>query len=265
MSAALSALGVSFRVGTKTLLEEANFSLAPGDFYGVVGLNGAGKSTFLRCLTGDLASTSGAIELDRRPLAQWSRRERAQRIAVLSQEMQVDFPLTVFEVALLGRAPHVRFRETRHDHEIVWETLTSMGVAHLAEREYPSLSGGEKQRVQLARVLAQLWSEPAQHESAARYLLLDEPTSSLDLIHQHRVMQIILGIAARGIGVLVILHDLNLASRYTRQLLVFKEGRVIADGPTRAVLSPELVQEAFGLSTQLIPHPRADHFLVVPV
>ncbi len=265
MTTSLSARNVTLRVGAKALLNEANFALEPGQLCGVVGLNGAGKSTLLRCLAGDLAATEGSVELDGRALQTWGRRERAQRVAVLSQELQVDFPLSVYEVVLLGRAPHVRFRESKRDYEIAMETLTSLGMEDLAEREYPSLSGGEKQRVQLARVLAQLWRDEHETVAQSRYLLLDEPTSSLDLIHQHRVMQIVLGIAAHGVGVLIILHDLNLASRYTRQLVVLKAGRIIANGATREVLQPELVREAFGVRAHLIPHPAADHFLVVPV
>jgi iron complex transport system ATP-binding protein len=263
MKSSLAAHAVTFRIGAKALLADASFALEPGQVCGVVGLNGAGKSTLLRCLTGELAPTSGAVELNGRPLREWGRRARAQRLAVLAQESQVDFPLTVLEIVLLGRAPHIRLRESKRDYAIATETLAAMDVAHLAEREYPSLSGGEKQRVQLARVLAQLWQE---EEAGAepRYLLLDEPTSSLDLIHQHRVMQIVLGIAARGVGILIILHDLNLASRYTRQLLVLKEGRILAQGATREILQPELVRDAFGVRAHLIPHPEADHFLVVP-
>lgn len=264
MNPSLRAQKITVRAGAKCLVEEATFGLEPGQVCGVVGLNGAGKSTLLRCLAGDLAPVAGAIELDGRNLHDWPRRERAQRVAVLSQELQIDFPLSVFEVVLLGRAPYIRLRESKRDYEIAMETLTALGVENLAEREYPSLSGGEKQRVHLARVLAQLWRDRGNGADEPRYLLLDEPTSSLDLIHQHRAMQIILGIAAIGVGVMIILHDLNLASRYTRQLVVLKDGRIIANGPTREILRPELVREAFGLRTHLIPHPVADHLVVIP-
>lgn len=264
MSESLAVRSATFRIGVKPLLRDASFALQPGQLCGMVGLNGAGKSTLLRCLAGDLRVSSGDVELSGRPLHQWSRRSRARRIAVLSQEMQIDFPLTVFEVVLLGRAPHVRLRESKRDHEIVLQTLQTMEVAHLAEREYPTLSGGEKQRVHLARVLAQLWREPSESMAEPRYLLLDEPTSSLDLIHQHRTMQIVLGIATGGVGILVILHDLNLASRYAHQLLVLKEGRIVAAGPTKDLLQASLIRDAFGLNVHLVPHPSADHCLVVP-
>jgi iron complex transport system ATP-binding protein len=264
MSESLAARSATFRIGAKPLLQDATFALEPGQLCGMVGLNGAGKSTLLRCLAGDIRVSSGDVELNGHPLHQWPRRERARRIAVLSQETQIDFPLTVFDVVLLGRAPHVHLRESKRDYEIVLETLDMMEVAHLAEREYPTLSGGEKQRVQLARVLTQLWREPDAPAGEARYLLLDEPTSSLDLIHQHRTMQIVLGIAAGGVGILVILHDLNLASRYTHQLLVLKEGRIVAKGPTQDLLKASLIRDAFGLHVHLVPHPAADHYLVVP-
>lgn len=264
MTGSLVARSVTVRIESKALLDNVSLILEPGHLHAAVGLNGAGKSTLLRCLAGDLTPTTGSVELNGRLLSSWPRRERARLIAVLSQELHVDFPLTCFEIALLGRAPHVHFRESKRDHEIAFETLAAMGVEHLAQREYPSLSGGEKQRVQLARVLAQLWRDHDQPGDEPRYLLLDEPTSSLDLIHQHRVMQIVLGIAARGIGILVILHDLNLASRYAKQLLVLKEGRMIANGPTQTVLQPDLVRDAFGVQAHLVPHPDANHFLVVP-
>ena len=265
MTGSLSAHGVTVRVGKKALLTNISLVLEPGQLHAVIGLNGAGKSTLLRCLAGDLEAATGSVELNGRALHLWHRKERARRVAILSQELRIEFPLTCLEVALLGRGPHVRFRESRRDREIAFETLAAMGVEHLAEREYPSLSGGEKQRVQLARVLAQLWQNESEPLSEPCYLLLDEPTSSLDLIHQHRMMQIVCGIAARGIGILVILHDLNLASRYAKKVLVLKDGRVLANGPTRTVLQPELVREAFGLQVQLVPHPEASHDLVVPV
>lgn len=168
----LVARRVSMVAGGCELLSEVDCAIRPGEFLGVVGPNGAGKSTLIKVLCGDIIPSSGEVMLKGRPLRTWKNLEQAKRRAVLPQESQLSFPFTALEVALMGRSPHVRGAECARDTAIAYETLEIAEALALADRLYPTLSGGEKQRVQLSRVLAQIWEVP---ETGSRYLLLDNP------------------------------------------------------------------------------------------
>jgi iron complex transport system ATP-binding protein len=139
--------------------------------------------------------------------------------------------------------------------------MAAVNLSAFAERLYPTLSGGERQRVQFARVLAQLWEAPA---SGGRYLLLDEPTASLDLAHQHQLLATAQGLARQGVGVLVVLHDLNLAAQYSDQMIVLKAGQRLATGTPHEVLTPDVIQHAFAVSVLVMPHPQLSYPLVLP-
>lgn len=260
----LKAEAVSVRVAGRTLIEDITLALAPGGMTAVVGPNGAGKSTLLKTLSGDLAPSAGTVSMDGRRLGNWRARERACRRAVLPQESSLDFPFTVQEVVLMGRSPH---RSTPTcDHAITAETMVVAGVAgvaHLAARRYPSLSGGERQRVHLARVLAQLWVAAGEPPGAARYLLLDEPTASLDLAHQHTALAVARRCASQGMGVLAILHDLHLAALYADHIVVLHEGRILTQGAPWKVLHPAVIDAAFEIDASVIPHPLCDRPLVI--
>lgn len=218
----------------------------------MVGPNGAGKSTLLRVLAGELRPTHGDVRLLGKPLNAWKSQEVARQRAVLPQSTTLPFAFRVEEVVLLGRAPHVNGDEQPHDYAITNAALTTVGMAGFTERIYPTLSGGEQQRVQLARVLAQIWEEAP---LGCRYLLLDEPTNNLDLAHQHHTLQIARCFAAQGVGVLAILHDLNLAAQYADQVCVMKAGRVLACGDPQTALTPALTAEAFAINVMVLPHP----------
>ncbi len=226
----------------------------------MLGPNGAGKSTLLRCLSGELVPDSGKIHLNGRPLPSWPPRECAKRRAVLPQQSPLSFPFTGLEVALMGRIPHGG--PGRGDIAIAGQALLATEAGHLRERSYITLSGGERQRVHLARVLTQLW-EPLP-EDEPRFLLLDEPAASLDLAHQHGALGLARQWARRGLGVLVVLHDLNLAAQYGDRIAVLKDGQLIASGPAHRVLQAELIAESFGLPVRVIPHPELDCPLIVP-
>ena len=264
-TAALTANDLAFSVDRKMLLQRVSLTLRPGEFVGVLGLNGAGKSTLLKLLCGDYCPTRGAISLNGRGLNAWPRMDRERQLAVLPQELQLQFPLTVAEVTLLGRAPQGCGRESPQDHHIARLALLLTGAADLAGRAYPTLSGGEKQRVQLARVLAQLWhleeSVPAPPE---RYLLLDEPTASLDVSRQQSVFEVGREFTRKGVGALAILHDLNLAARYCERILELKGGRLFAAGVPREFIDETLLREAFGLASTVTPHSKHGHPVVIP-
>ncbi len=253
---------VHLQVRGVPLLSGISLSVQPGELVVVLGPNGAGKSTLLRVLSGDLLPTAGRVVVAGKPLADWERLALARRRAVLTQGARLDFGFTVFEVALLGRSPHIRAAETLRDREIARLALRETGTEHLAERSYPTLSGGERQRVQLARALAQIWEALPVGERA---LLLDEPTAALDPVHQHGTLQAARRFAVAGTAVLAVLHDLNLAAQYADRLLVMESGRLVAEGTPQQVLNSALLRTVYGLDALVIPHPRLDCPLVVPL
>ncbi len=252
----LSAADLVVCRGDRALLDGVSLGLVAGRVTAVIGPNGAGKSTLLRVLSGELAPGSGAVALLGRPLAAWPVGELARHRAVLPQESDLRFPFRVEEVVRLGRIPHPGGGDTAADHEFARAALARVDLAAFADRLYPTLSGGEKQRVHLARALAQLQPAPGEPSPAARVLLLDEPTASLDLAHQHSVLALARSLARReGVAVLAILHDLNLALAYADEVAVLARGRVVAAGPVVATLTPELVRHVFGLPSRLVSGP----------
>ncbi len=242
--------------GARTVLDELSLQLLPGQVLGVLGPNGAGKSTLLGALSGELAAASGRVLLDGRPLADWSGPERARRLAVLPQTSTLDFAFRVEDVVGMGRLPHGSGRE--RDGQIIAAALNAADAAYLSGRNYLTLSGGERQRVHLARVLAQLWPG-----GAGQTLLLDEPTSMLDPLHQHSTLQAVRDFAQRGAAVLLIVHDLNLAARYCDRLLLLADGRPQILGTPDEVLQPATLNAVFGLQVLVQRHPERNHPLIV--
>ena len=249
MSLRASALG--YRIDGKSLLDDASLVLEPGQVHALLGPNGAGKSTLLKLLAGELKPSAGHVEMNDRRLEHWSALEQAQQRAVLPQSETLRSAYTAAQVVELGRLPCTQHRP-QCESEIVRQALQSAGVVHLSARKYPTLSGGERSRVQLARVLAQIW-EPV--DFGNRYLLLDEPTANLDLAHQHECLQAARRFASQGVGVLAILHDPNLALRYADTVTLLKDGRIVAQGAPLDVLKPEFLQTTYGVATRLL---RAD-------
>ncbi|MBU3058960.1 heme ABC transporter ATP-binding protein [Pseudomonas indica] len=252
----LRAENLAVQRGPCTVLADVHLELRPGEVLGVLGPNGAGKSTLLAALSGELPAAHGRVLLDERPLSAWHGPERARRLAVLPQTSSLGFAFRVEEVVSMGRLPHATGR-TR-DAEIVGEALAAADAAHLAGRNYLELSGGERQRVHLARVLAQLWPG-----GEGQVLLLDEPTSMLDPLHQHTTLQATRAFAEQGAAVLVILHDLNLAARYCDRLLLLEHGRPHAFGTPDDVLRAEPLRAVFGLEVLVQRHPERGHPLIV--
>jgi iron complex transport system ATP-binding protein len=256
-----AAYDLTVRVNRSTLLSGVSVAAIPGQITAVVGPNGAGKSTLVRAMAGDLTVTAGEIVMGGRPLARWRAADAARTRAVLLQHAPMGFAFTAFEVALLGRAPHAATVGRARNLAIARAALAAADVAHLRERLYPTLSGGERQRVQLARALAQIWDVAP---DAPRYLLLDEPTAALDLAHQHRMLQCLRAWAARGAGVLLVLHDLNLAAEYADRVLVLQNGRTRACGPPADALVPTTIEEVFGVRVTLVDLPDRSRPFLVP-
>jgi iron complex transport system ATP-binding protein len=255
----LAAHDLTVAVGGRRLLDRVSLTLAPGELVVVLGPNGAGKSTLLGCLAGARTPTAGRVTLDGHPLARLEARALARRRAVLAQNTVITLPVHAEEVAALGRVPHAD--DAAGTRRVVAAALDAADAAGFIARSVTTLSGGEQQRVHLARALAQIW--PADGP-AARYLLLDEPTSSLDLAHQAQVMATARALADAGHGVLAILHDLNLAAATADRLVLLDGGRLAAAGPPAAVLVEETIARVFGLSADVVARPDGRGPLVVP-
>jgi iron complex transport system ATP-binding protein len=247
-----AARAVSVSIRGKSLLDGVDLRLDPGRVVAVVGPNGAGKSTLLKVMAGERRPDAGRVELDGRPLAEWPAAYLATRRAVLPQSIDVVFPFLVSEVVSLGMPPSLTARQCNL---LVERALDAVELAHLGARIYGTLSGGEKQRTQLARVLAQVWSREC------TYLLLDEPTSSLDLAHQLAILRLARAHAASGGGVLMVLHDLNLASMAADEIVALKGGSRIASGRPSAVITDDLIAALYGVRAEVRGVPEGPFIL----
>jgi iron complex transport system ATP-binding protein len=254
-SHALTANAVTFRVGSRALVDEVSLELARGEVLALVGPNGAGKSTLLKLLAGDLSPSGGEVTLEGRPLARYGAKELALKRALLPQQTILQFAFTARAVVAMGRHPHLGMAgESAEDDAVVEAALARTETLSLAERVYPSLSGGEQARVSLARVLAQ----------ETPILLLDEPTAALDLRHQQAVLRIARDLAREGTAVLAVLHDLNLAATYADRIALLDEGRLVADGTPWDVLTEDRLSAVFRHPIGVVRHPRRDCPLVLP-
>jgi len=237
----LQAVGVEVRARTKPLIQDISLDLAPGEFLAIIGPNGAGKSTLLGALCGDRAIGAGRVLLDGRPLGQWRKAELALRRAVLPQHSAVAFDFTGLQIAMLGLLAHRGRLSEPQMKALAEQALSETEALAFADRPYTVLSGGERQRVQLARVLAQCDADPG----LKPFLLLDEPISGLDLSHQHAALASARRRVDRGLGVLAVLHDLNMAARYADRVAIVENGRLTAIGPTRETLDPVRLSSVF--------------------
>lgn len=226
------------------LVNNASFSLKSGEVLAIIGPNGAGKSSLIKAIEGSL-KYSGAIEM---PGISSQLNLRSKQLAVLPQHSPLSFPFSVAEVVELGRIPHCTGKQ--RDSEIVDSALELMDMSYLAHRRYTELSGGEKQRVQLARVFSQIW-EP-DYQDQQRLLILDEPTSALDLGHQHHLMNAIKSFSKRGVAVIMVLHDINLAARYADSLLALLCSEQIALGSPLQVVTKDTMQRLFDLPVEIL-------------
>ena len=254
MSAAMRCVGLGVSVGARALLSDVSLEVDEGEWLGVVGPNGAGKSTLLRAVAG-LAPATGVVELDGRPIGTLTRRERAQRVALVPQTPTVPSGMTVLDYVLLGRTPYLGFFavEATTDLDITNDVLASLDLLDLASRPIDTLSGGERQRVLVARALAQ----------QSRILLLDEPTTALDIGHQQEVLELIDKLRyERGLAVVSTMHDLTIAAQYPDRLALLSAGRVVTVGTGDEVLTEEHLAEHYGATVRILRD--ADGIVVIP-
>ena len=244
----LAARDVDLRYGNRTVLHGVSLRAHPGRLLALVGPNGAGKSSLLTLLAGLQRPSRGQVTLDGRALSDWPLATLARRRAMLSQKVQLGFAFKTEDVVLLGRSPHGGQAFAGRDLGIAQAALQAVQASHLLGRNYLELSGGEQQRVQLARVLAQVW----ERENGPCWLLLDEPEASLDIAHQHHVLDHARRLTREGYGVIAVLHDLNLAARYADDVAVIAEGRVQSHGNPMQALDPGLLSAMYGLSLRRV-------------
>lgn len=240
----LQANELSYRAGSRLLIDKVSLTLKAGEMVALIGPNGAGKSTLLRMLTGYLPPDSGDCLLNGKAIESWPRERLARTRSVMRQQSHIEFPLSVREVVAMGRAPWPVSTQA----SVTEEVMRLTGCDSLAERDYRRLSGGEQQRVQLARALAQLW-----HEDGPRgWLFLDEPTSALDLYHQQHALRLLHQLSRKGqLAVCCVLHDLNLAALWSDAMLLLYEGKLVASGTPAEVMTEQTLARWYRAELQV--------------
>lgn len=245
MTAALSLDAVTMTIRRATLVDRVSLSVQRGETVAIVGPNGAGKSTLMRLLSGDLRPTTGAVQIKGRDLQSYSSAELAMQRAMLSQHVSISFPFTVEEVVRMGAGEMAQ----THAQPLVDAMLKEVGLEAFRDRELPTLSGGEQQRAHFARVLLQLAC--GESRNGPGILLLDEPTSSLDLRYQINLVEMAKRRAGNGTAVVAILHDLNLAARFADRIVVIHQGQIAANGSPGETITAEMLRTVFGVDTEI--------------
>lgn len=239
----IKARDINYKIGRATILHNLNVNIKNGKITTILGSNGAGKSTLLKILTGLVKTNCGEVKIDDVAIEKYSLKELAKKRAVLSQNSTINFPFSALDVVLMGSDAQNN-RQTAHD------ILELVDALHLTKRSFPTLSGGEQQRIHLARVLLQIW-----HQENS-YLFLDEPTSALDLKHQHQLLQLLRKlITQKNISVISIMHDLHLAAQYSDEILMMKSGEVLQQGKTKEILNSKMIAKVYDVDEQLIKLP----------
>jgi iron complex transport system ATP-binding protein len=245
----LSATSISYRIGEAILLQNTSLQLEEGRFHVIMGPNGAGKSTLLTLLAGELPPDTGDIQLKGKNLKTFGRKELAQHRAVLSQHYHLSFPILVQDIVLMGRYPFFGRSPSLIDHDICRQAMESMGVYEFRDRDYSSLSGGEAQKVQMSRVLSQIWETSV---SKPKLLFLDEPVSHLDIRYQFELLKAARDLCKRHTTVIAVLHDINLAMAFAHRIIFMKKGSVVVDTDKPEQISPEIIHSVFDVQASIL-------------
>jgi len=255
----LSTSSICYTAGRKDILKNVSADFLPGKFSMILGQNGSGKSSFLKIFSGETTKYSGTVLYRGKSIQSYSKNELAKVRAVMSQQPELSFPLTVDEVIMMGRYPHFEFRPTAIDITICKEVTERMRLENFLNRNYLTLSGGEKQRVHYARVLAQIWEQ----KNEIRYLFLDEPLNSLDIAYQHEFLELAKELKSDNTVIVAVMHDINLAAQYGDQLFFLKDGALIASGSPSTILTESLIEKTFGVKTTIINNPISGQPLIL--
>lgn len=259
----LEAKNITYSVKGRELISSVSVSFATGKLHIIIGPNGAGKSTLIKILSRSLRPQTGQVIYDGTDVHDANEAALAKRRAVLSQAVEVAFPLSVREVVMMGRYPHFGGRPGPVDDEIVSEMMEYFDVTDFADRDYLTLSGGERQRVNFARVLAQLWRSEHETDSGSRYLFLDEPLTFLDIRHQIDFLKKIKEFgSAPDVVIVGVVHDLNLAARFADQIVLINDGKLFSSGAAAEVLTAESIENVFGVHPTFVPTASGGNYLV---
>ncbi|SDI41046.1 iron complex transport system ATP-binding protein [Chryseobacterium taeanense] len=248
---------ISYKHKEFHILDSVDVHLEYGEFLAIVGPNGAGKSSLLSILANEVKSKQQILFKDKN-ISDWPVKELSKHKAKFSQHNSNDIPLEVKDVVMMGRYPYFDARPKQEDHEAMNKMMYETDVFHLKGREYNTLSGGEKQRVHLSRVMAQL-----QNEIAHKLIFLDEPLNNLDVKHQYKALEIIKNFTQRANSAVVVLHDLNLAAQYADKILLMKSGRVAAYGTPEEVFTAEKITEAYNFPCTVCDHPITHNPMII--
>lgn len=254
---------ISVLASRKRLLDGVDARVAPGRLTALIGPNGAGKSTLISVLAGERRPDAGEVHFEGASITAVPGRALAQRRAVLLQDSALDFAFTCEEVVELGRLPFSGTPDQLDDGAAIAAACRLAGIDAFRHRSYQTLSGGEKQRVQFARAIAQIWRRPEETRRSARYLLLDEPTSALDLRHQRMVLDIARRLSREGVGVLAAIHDLNLAIAYADDVILLRGGRVLASGPSEEVMTGAGIGACFEVEVEILTRENGSRAVLV--
>jgi iron complex transport system ATP-binding protein len=249
----LQVVGLSVDIGSRRIVDDVDISVPDGHFVGLLGPNGSGKSTLLKAVYRVRRPASGRVLLDGSDLLAMPPKVAARRVAVVAQETTVEFDFTVFEMVMIGRTPHKKAfeRDDENDRAIALQAIERVGCSHLVARSFNTLSGGEKQRVLIARALTQ----------GADHLILDEPTNHLDVRYQIEVLELVAGL---NVTVLAALHDLSLAALFCDTVYLLTDGHIIAGGPPGTVITAETVRHAYGTDVLIVDHPETGTPHLIP-
>lgn len=243
---------ISYKIGTKDILKDVSANFLSGKFSMILGPNGSGKSSLLKIFSGNTPATSGTVIYDGANIEEAGLTGLSKCRSVMSQQPELSFPLSVEEVVMMGRYPHFKVSPSANDHSICREVMSKLKINSFEGRDYTTLSGGEKQRVQFARALAQIWDVTP---GKKRYLFLDEPLNSLDIKYQQEFLEISRSLLNEDTIIVAVMHDVNLAIQFADELFFLKEGSLVDHGATADILNGALIKNVFGVQVQFINHP----------
>lgn len=256
----ITAVNITYNIGYKNILNNISLQFLPGTCNLIIGPNGSGKSTLIKLLSGELENFEGEVNYQGVNLKTFNKQALASCRSVLSQQTELSFPMLVEEVVLLGRNPHFEFNPAKIDIAIVKEVMTLLDLNGFGQRNYQTLSGGEKQRVHYARVLAQIWEPPT---GTHRYLFLDEPLNNLDIYYQQLFLSLAVSLLNENTTLIGVVHDINIALSYADQLYFLKQGALIKNGVPEKIVDAILLKNVFNIDTQLMAHPLTGKPVVI--
>jgi iron complex transport system ATP-binding protein len=251
---------IYFKIREKSILHNISLAFEPGKIHMILGPNGSGKTSLLKIASGQIDAHQGKVFYDQGLLGQINLKQLATYRGYLSQQNNIPFPLKVAELVTMGRYPHYDFQPTKNDLEIVQAVTDKLDINHLTQRDYTTLSGGEQQRVQFARVLAQIWETK---EDTIRYLFLDEPLNNLDIQYQKYLLETIKSLVTSNLVIIMIIHDINWAFAYADEVYFMKEGALYAHGNPLQIIDEQLIANVFNIASKIIQVPNQPHPVVV--